>query len=63
MRVSSLRSVCVEKDRDGDRQGEGGTKRETETQTQTQCATVLNEGNKVHTERLPSQESASGSSY
>jgi hypothetical protein len=48
-----------------DRDGEGGTKRETETQTQTQaqCATVLNEGNKVHTERLPSQESASGSSY
>jgi hypothetical protein len=46
-----------------DRDGEGGTERETETQTQTQCATVLNEGNKVHTERLPSQESASGSSY
>jgi hypothetical protein len=27
------------------------------------CATVLDEGNKVHTERLPSQVSASGSSY
>ena len=27
------------------------------------CATVLNEGNKVHTELLPFQEWASGCSY